>query len=161
MRHLEKPARSVSSPVRKTSIVAPKPPRMEVQVRMDCFEHPYYRLNKAFMTIIGQWPYQSTRTKCVFLAAVIFVCASQMMSRIRTIVNNRDDSDIVIACATPLLIEFGFVTYMIGFTWNSQKVSFIFSKNDDSTTIGDQRAPIDRSPQMIADLFDTRRHFSC
>lgn len=26
---------------------------------MDTFEHPYYKLNKRLLVMVGQWPYQS------------------------------------------------------------------------------------------------------
>lgn len=78
---------------------------MWLLVEMDVKLQRYYKINKFLLTLIGQWPYQSTSGKWSFLILSVFLCSCQMAPQITAAIIHRRDPEILIECISPFLLD--------------------------------------------------------
>lgn len=89
---------------------------------MDIFQHRYYRLNKIFMTVIGQWPYQTTRVRGGFLAVFLVLGIANVPPLLLGLVKYRNDWNSVLECVIACGFAAVSLAKLIGIVWYSQKV---------------------------------------
>lgn len=93
---------------------------------MDFFQHSYYRLNKTLLKLIGQWPDQNCLAKYCFRVIIIYFYVSEIITRILSICNNYEDSDMVRDCVIEMFIQILGIVLFLCFMFNSQTVSNLF-----------------------------------
>lgn len=78
------------------------------------------------LTCIGEWPTQSNRTRRGCRIVLTYFYVSEIMSRMRTIYNHRDASNIVMDAMLPIFQQVIGAMFFISFILNSEKVSYLF-----------------------------------
>nr|WGO81755.1 olfactory receptor 77 [Microplitis mediator] len=73
---------------------------------MDIFEEPYYRIIKNFSRVLGQWPYQSPRTKFTITSFVWIAIIVQLVPQIIAIVVHFDDRELLFEAFSAMAIDF-------------------------------------------------------
>ncbi|XP_047365384.1 uncharacterized protein LOC124955262 [Vespa velutina] len=84
---------------------------------MDTFEHPYYKLNKRLLVLIGQWPYQNLNDRFFRRCIVNIAIYSFFITQIGVIYEYRNDIDMILdiipSLTVGLVIIIKYYTYQI------------------------------------------------
>ncbi|XP_070165801.1 odorant receptor 13a [Polyergus mexicanus] len=80
---------------------------------MDFFDSRNYRVNKILLSVVGQWPYQSSKTSYIIVIVIATIACSQFLMKLCGMFSYIHDMDIVIECLTPIMIDILSITKVV------------------------------------------------
>ncbi|XP_020285644.1 uncharacterized protein LOC109855606 [Pseudomyrmex gracilis] len=86
------------------------------------YDNRYYYLNKNFLIVIGQWPYQSRLTANVMLAAAVFFIFSSTALEFWGLIAGIKDMSIVMENSSPLLVNTFIIVKLSNCFFNKHKL---------------------------------------
>ncbi|XP_047355512.1 odorant receptor 13a-like [Vespa velutina] len=95
---------------------------------MDFFDHRHFVLNKTMLRILGQWPYQSFRIKCISYIFLFIFGATQIVAKLCAIITSHDNLNVVLEDLAPLFSNFSSAIKIINIGVQRKKVKTILNR---------------------------------
>ncbi|XP_014298630.1 odorant receptor 13a [Microplitis demolitor] len=83
---------------------------------------PYHRINKFFLSVIGQWPHQSTKSKWICYLILFFFCSTQGYLQTAGMIAARIDIDVFLEAIPTVLADVICGIKMFNFSVNAAKM---------------------------------------
>ncbi|XP_008549292.1 odorant receptor 22c-like [Microplitis demolitor] len=95
---------------------------------MDIYDKPYYKITKISASLIGRWPYQSSRQSLVIVAVIWIAFILQAIPQIIAIVTHFDDREVLLEALAPFIIDIMFVAKYMNSIYNAELMINLFER---------------------------------
>ncbi|XP_035720592.1 uncharacterized protein LOC118440936 [Vespa mandarinia] len=95
---------------------------------MDFFDGRHYAINKRMLSLLGQWPYQSIRTKYVRLVILLLLLGTQMLAKVAATIISFRDRNVVLNDMAPLIADSTAVIRLINVTVKKEKMKILLNR---------------------------------
>ncbi|XP_035720598.1 odorant receptor 13a-like [Vespa mandarinia] len=95
---------------------------------MDFFDGRHYAINKSMLSLLGQWPYQSIRTKYIRLEIIFLLLGTQMLAKIAATITSFRDRSVVLDDMAPLVADSIAAIKLINVTVQKEKMKILLNR---------------------------------
>ncbi|XP_057338917.1 odorant receptor 22c-like [Microplitis mediator] len=95
---------------------------------MDIYDKPYYKITKISASLIGRWPYQSSRQSLVIVTVIWSAFILQAIPQIIAIVTHFDDREVLLEALAPFIIDIVCVAKYINSIYNAELMIILFER---------------------------------
>ncbi|XP_008549291.3 odorant receptor 22c-like [Microplitis demolitor] len=95
---------------------------------MDIYDKPYYKITKISASLIGRWPYQSSRQSLVIVAVIWIAFILQAIPQIIAIVTHFDDREVLLEALAPFIIDIVCVAKYMNSFYNAELIKTLFER---------------------------------
>ncbi|XP_032686498.1 odorant receptor 13a-like [Odontomachus brunneus] len=92
----------------------------------DIFQSRYYKINRALLLSLGQWPFQGDRNRQAVFATVSFIGITQALTQVLALVTLRDDLEATLECVPPLIVDCVCIVKLTNLWCNMEKIKILF-----------------------------------
>ncbi|KAH0946204.1 hypothetical protein HN011_010170 [Eciton burchellii] len=105
---------------------------------MDFFDSRNYRISKILLSIIGQWPYQSSRMNHTVVFILAIISCSQFLTKLCGMFPYIYDMDILIECLIPIIIDISSITKVMNSMFYMNEIRILLDRiRDDFVSLRD------------------------
>ncbi|XP_057333493.1 odorant receptor Or2-like [Microplitis mediator] len=95
---------------------------------MDIYDKPYYKVTKMFASLIGRWPYQSSRQSLVIVTVIWSAFILQAIPQTIAIINNFDNREVLLEALAPYIIDIACLIKYANTIYNAEMVKTLFER---------------------------------